>query len=80
MDAIARVGFATACSQHAFFDHVACAVETFFTWLEHEDDIPAYLLFILHEKFCCADQHRDVEIMATGMHCAIDLTFERKVR
>jgi len=58
--------------EHALVDHVARAVVTFFSGLEHESDRARYLAASAMEQSRRADEHRRVRVMATGVHAAVD--------
>ena len=58
--------------QHAFADHVARAVEAFLARLEHQHDIAGQLVPAFGEERGRAGEHGGVEVVAAGVHGAVD--------
>jgi hypothetical protein len=59
--------------QHTFGDHRLGAARTLLARLEHEDDIAGQLVPYLGQQPGRADQDRDVQVVAAGVHGAGDL-------
>ena len=57
--------------EHAGLDHVPGAVVALFAGLEHEDDVAAELVAMGAEQARRPHQHRNVQVVAAGMHGAV---------
>jgi hypothetical protein len=57
--------------EHALANHVAGTVKPLLTRLKHETNPTAQFALVGTEEPCCADQHRDMRVMPTGMHTAL---------
>ena len=63
----------TRCGQKPLIEHVASAVEALFAWLEHEQDAAGPGRATLVQESSGAEKHRDVRIVAAGVHPSVML-------
>jgi hypothetical protein len=62
--------------EQAVLEHEPGAMKPFFAGLEHEDHRPWQVGLAVDEQAGTAEQHRDVGVVATGVHPALDLRGE----
>jgi hypothetical protein len=68
VEGVGGVGHPTSRAENSGVDHVPGTVKAFFSRLKHKDNGPWHRISQQGENLGGAEEHRRVEIVATGMH------------
>ena len=79
MQRIRGIDPTTGSIEHALLDHERCTAGALFAGLEHEHDIARERLAALVQQARSAQQHRNMQVVAAGVHPTVDLRLERQV-